>query len=86
MILRDVLITLLILEIVLVILWKSFRKLRMARVGRDRARETDLRLTYKRYRELYPMSTISYPEYKQLQTRKAYKRAVSSMQIERMVR
>jgi hypothetical protein len=48
--------------------------------------ETDLRLTYKRYKELYPNSVISYAEYKKLQTQKAYKKAVSSMKIKRMVR
>jgi len=49
-------------------------------------RETDLRLTYKRFMELYPYSKISYQEYKQMQARHAYKKAVSSMKIKRMVR
>jgi hypothetical protein len=49
-------------------------------------RETDLRLTYKRFRELYPHSKIAYREYKELQARKAFKRAVSSQDIKRMVR
>ena len=49
-------------------------------------RETDIRLTYKRFRELYPHSTIAYREYKELQARKAFKRAVSSQNIKRMVR
>ncbi len=49
-------------------------------------KETDLRLTYKRYKELYPHSKISYPQYKRLQTEKAYKRSVSSTKIKRMVR
>jgi hypothetical protein len=48
--------------------------------------ETDLRLTYKRFKELYPFSQISYQEYKQLQARKAFRRAVSSEKIKRMVR
>jgi len=48
--------------------------------------DTDLRLTYKRFKELYPFSQISYEEYKQLQARKAFKRAVSSEKIKRMVR
>ncbi len=51
-----------------------------------RQMETDLRLTYKRFKELYPYSTITYAEYKRLQAQKAYKRAVSSMKIKRMVR
>ncbi len=49
-------------------------------------KETDLRLTYKRYKELYPHSEITYPEYKRLQMKNAYKRAVSSDKIKRMVR
>jgi len=48
--------------------------------------ETDLRLTYKRFKELYPYSKITYREYKKLQKEKAYKRAVSSQKIKRMVR
>ena len=48
--------------------------------------ETDLRLTYKRFKELYPYSKITYREYKELQKEKAYKRAVSSQKIKRMVR
>jgi len=82
MVLRDILFVLLIVEITIFILLRFRRKM----AGRGRTRETDLRLTYKRYREIYPNSTISYREYKQLQTRKAYKKAVSSMKIERMVR
>ncbi len=48
--------------------------------------ETDLRLTYKRFMELYPNSEISYREYKALQAKKAYKKAVSPKKIKRMVR
>ncbi len=48
--------------------------------------ETDLRLTYKRFMELYPHSEISYREYKALQAKKAYKKAVSPKKIKRMVR
>jgi len=49
-------------------------------------RETDLRLTYKRFMELYPYSQITYQEYKQMQAKQAYKKAVSSLKIKRMVR
>lgn len=49
-------------------------------------RETDIRLTYKRFKELYPHSQITYQEYKKLQAEKAFKRAVSSEKIKRMVR
>ena len=48
--------------------------------------ETDIRLTYKRYKELYPNSPLSYKQYKRLQTEKAYKKPVSSRKIKRMVR
>jgi hypothetical protein len=48
--------------------------------------ETDLRLTYKRFTEIYPNSKISYREYKALQAKKAYKRAVNPKKIKRMVR
>jgi hypothetical protein len=48
--------------------------------------ETDIRLTYKRYKELYPHSQVTYPEYKKLQAEKAFKRAISSEKIKRMVR
>jgi hypothetical protein len=49
-------------------------------------REVDLRLTYKRYMQIYPSANISYSEYKRMQTQKAYKKAVSSTKIKRMVR
>ena len=48
--------------------------------------ETDIRLTYKRYKELYPHSRITYPEYKELQKNKAFRRSVSSRKLKRMVR
>lgn len=48
--------------------------------------ELDIRLTYKRYKELYPHSTISYPEYKELQKRQAFRRSISSRKLKRMVR
>jgi len=49
-------------------------------------REVNLRLTYKRYIEIYPSARISYPEYKRMQAERAYKKAVSSTKIKRMVR
>ena len=78
-----ILLFVLIAEISVIILWE-YEGIRRARSTTQR--ETDLRLTYKRYKELYPSSTISYPEYKQLQARSAYKKSVSSMKIKRMVR
>ena len=56
------------------------------RTDPDLQHETDIRLTYKRYTELYPTSKVSYAEYKKLQTKQAYKRSVSSRKIKRMVR
>lgn len=78
-----ILLLVLIVEISAISLWESQR---MSGARDPLQRETDLRLTFKRYKELYPNSTISYPEYKQMQARSAYKRAVSSMKIKRMVR
>jgi hypothetical protein len=49
-------------------------------------REVDLRLTYKRYMEIYPRTNITYAQYKRMQTEKAYRKAVSSTKIKRMVR
>ncbi|MCW4013149.1 MAG: hypothetical protein NWF07_09190 [Candidatus Bathyarchaeota archaeon] len=48
--------------------------------------ETDIRLTFKRYKELYPNATITYQEYKDLQKKKAFKKSVSSRNLKRMVR
>jgi hypothetical protein len=52
----------------------------------DDQHETDIRLTYNRYKELYPHSKITYSEYKELQKKKAFKRSVSSRKLKRMVR
>jgi len=49
-------------------------------------KEVDLRLTYKRYLHIYPSARISYPEYKRLQVERAFRKAVSSTKIKRMVR
>jgi hypothetical protein len=49
-------------------------------------REVDLRLTYKRYMEIYPSARMSYEDYKRLQMKSAYRKAVSSTKIKRMVR
>ncbi len=48
--------------------------------------ETDIRLTYKRYKELYPHSTISYEDYKELQKKHAFTHSVNSRNLKRMVR
>ena len=49
-------------------------------------KELDLRLTYKRYMQIYPSARMSYDDYKRLQVQKAYRKAVSSTKIKRMVR
>lgn len=48
--------------------------------------DTDLRLPYKRFKQLYPYSKITYQEYKKLQMESAFRRAVSSEKNKRMVR
>mgnify|MGYP001129658059 CR=1 FL=1 len=82
----DIFIITAIAIIILAFISLTFR--RGGQFPRERAqhRETDLRLTYKRFIELYPYSKITYQEYKQMQAKYAYKRAISSMKIKRMVR
>ena len=48
--------------------------------------ELDLRLPYKRFKQLYPSSTITYKEYKRLQMQHAFRRSMSSQDNKRMVR
>ena len=48
--------------------------------------EVDLRLPYKRFKELYPWSQLTYQEYKKLQMSRAFRKAVSSETNKRMVR
>lgn len=80
---REILLLALTMEVLIFIMWKYEGRKSASKMTQH---ETDLRLTYKRYMELYPNSTMSYPEYKKLQARKAYKKAVSSTEIKRMVR
>ncbi len=49
-------------------------------------KEVDLRLTYKRYVQLYPGTNMNYEQYKRMQAAQAYRKAVSSTKIKRMVR
>ena len=49
-------------------------------------KEVNLRLTYKRYMQMYPGTHITYEQYKRMQAASAYKKAVSSTKIKRMVR
>ena len=48
--------------------------------------ELDLRLPYRRFRQLYPNSGLSYEDYKKLQMRTAFRHLFSSQENKRMVR
>ncbi|MCL1977897.1 MAG: hypothetical protein FWG55_07360 [Candidatus Bathyarchaeota archaeon] len=48
--------------------------------------ELDLRLPYRRFKQLYPHSKITYKEYKKIQMHSSFKRSLSSQQNRRMVR
>jgi len=48
--------------------------------------ELDLRLPYRRFRQLYPSSRLTYEEYKKLQMQRAFRRSMSSQDNKRMVR
>jgi hypothetical protein len=48
--------------------------------------ELDLRLPYRRFRQLYPHSKLTYKEYKRLQMQRAFRRSMSSQDNKRMVR
>lgn len=79
-----------ILTVIIIALWgtKKVSPATRKRVGTlsDEQMEFDLRLTYKRFKELYPFSQITYQEYKKLQMERAFRRAVSSQKNKRMVR
>lgn len=48
--------------------------------------ELDLRLPYRRFKQLYPDSKWTYEEYKKLQMQTAFRRSMSSEDNKRMVR
>ena len=48
--------------------------------------ELDLRLPYRRFKQIYPHSKLTYKEYKQLQMQRAFRRSMSSQDNKRMVR
>lgn len=48
--------------------------------------ELDLRLPYRRFKQLYPSSRLTYDEYKRLQMQRAFRRSMSSQDNKRMVR
>jgi hypothetical protein len=79
-----ILLLLLTVEIVSIVTWLIVHE-RWTMQWSGLQQEVDLRLTYKRYKELYP-SDITYEEYKRMQRQRAYRKAVSSTKIKRMVR
>ena len=48
--------------------------------------ELDMRLPYKRFKQLYPENKWTYKEYKRMQTQTAFRRSYSSQDNKRMVR
>ena len=48
--------------------------------------ELDLRLPYRRFKQLYPHSNLTYEAYKKLQMQRAFRRSMSSQENKRMVR
>jgi hypothetical protein len=52
----------------------------------DEQMEFDLRLTYRRSKQLYPFSNISYQDYEKLQMQMALRRPVGSGKNKRMVK
>ncbi|MCW4044320.1 MAG: hypothetical protein NWE94_02235 [Candidatus Bathyarchaeota archaeon] len=48
--------------------------------------ELDLRLPYRRFRQIYPHSNLTYDAYKKLQMQRAFRRSMSSKDNKRMVR
>lgn len=79
-----ILLLLLTVEVVLIVIWLVAHE-RGTTQWSGLQQEVDLRLTYKRYKEMYP-SNITYDDYKRMQSQRAYKKAVSSTKIKRMVR
>ncbi len=56
------------------------------RMSLKKQHEGDIRLPYKKYKQLYPSTTMNYEDYKQMQMRDSYRRAISSKELKRMVR
>ncbi len=48
--------------------------------------QLDMRLPYRRFKQLYPSTQLTYMEYKNAQTRSAFRRSMSSQDNKRMVR
>ncbi len=74
-----------IIEIILIVLALLIRQFGTPQTY-GLQREVDLRLTYKRYVQIYPGTNMNYEQYKRMQAAQAYRKAVSSTKIKRMVR
>ncbi|MGW8180463.1 MAG: hypothetical protein ACWGQW_17140 [bacterium] len=48
--------------------------------------QSNIRLPYKKFQEIYPDNRIMYPQYKEMQTRQAFKVSIPSKKLKRMVR
>jgi len=48
--------------------------------------EIDIRLPYRRFKQIYPNNNITYDEYKKMQNQSSFKHAISSQKNHRMVR
>jgi len=48
--------------------------------------ELDMRLPFKRFKQLYPENKWTYPQYKRMQMQTAFRRSYSSQDNKRMVR
>jgi hypothetical protein len=70
----------------LIVVWLITREIGTAPKLYGLQKEVNMRLTYKRYMELYPDTNITYEQYKKMQAQHAYRKAVSSTKIKRMVR
>ncbi len=80
-------ITALILYLFYDLLKRSARRTKFhTRTAQGEVLDIDLRLPYKRFKELYPWSKITYAEYKKLQMARAFKKAIGSETNRRMVR
>lgn len=55
-------------------------------ISRKTQHEADIRLPYKKYRELYPRTTFTYEQYKEMQARDAFNVSIPSKKLIRMVR
>jgi len=48
--------------------------------------EANIRLPYKKFKEIYPESPMAYSQYKEMQARQAFKSSIPSKKLKRMVR